>query len=206
MNLVAFGCSSTYGQGLSDCFKSLTAAGPHPSEFAWPSQLANLLEINCINQSLPGSSNLSILNRILNYRFEQTDIVFVMWSFYARDLIYNEDGYNTNLIATDSSTLAKCWLTTHNNYDLMMKSWLYTHHAYSYFKSKNLRFVFLKNKVEEDFLNVMPEWASHITFSKYSIYDFSIENSYPLARDSRHPGPKCHLEFAKALHNELLVS
>ena len=42
--LWAFGCSLTFGHGLSDCFDGpkTNGAGPLPSIYSWPAVLANM--------------------------------------------------------------------------------------------------------------------------------------------------------------------
>jgi len=94
--LVTFGCSHTYGYGLSDCYDNTDK----PSNFSWPNLLAKKLDRECVNLSLPGSGNLQILMTVLKTRFEPTDLVIVAHSYFNRYewyKIYDKDG-NGNII------------------------------------------------------------------------------------------------------------
>jgi hypothetical protein len=82
--LVAFGDSVTYGQGMEDCNEPNFAPGPIPSRFAWPQLLADKLNIQVINNSLSGISNLHMLWRILNFEFQPNDICVVQWTHFGR--------------------------------------------------------------------------------------------------------------------------
>ena len=82
--LIAFGCSHTYGEGLSG---STDSASP----LAWPNILANLSNRKCVNASRPGSSNKRIWNDIINFEFQKNDVVFTMWTDVSRTCIIKKD-------------------------------------------------------------------------------------------------------------------
>ena len=84
MKLVASGCSFTYGHGLTDCFIPPLGHGPDPSKFAWPSVVADLLNIECVNVSTPGGGNMRIIKQLLEVDLDETDIVTVLWSYSTR--------------------------------------------------------------------------------------------------------------------------
>lgn len=197
--LVAFGCSYTFGHGLVDCIKDKVGPGPNPSKFAWPSLLANKLDRQCINLSWPGSSNFEILNRILNFEFEPDDLVVVMWSFWGRHAVFDEnpDYFYTFLPGVENEKYEE-WLNLHTNHDLKIRTWIYKHHAHSYFKAKNIPFYFLTlNITHEDFLNVRPKWANDINFLPTSLD--KLNRFYPLALDGSHPGPGAHEAAAEEI-------
>lgn len=71
MRLVAFGCSTTYGKGLSDQLR-LTAA--------WPSILADNLNLPHLNKGLSGASNYDISQNILAFlrtQYEPGDVFII---------------------------------------------------------------------------------------------------------------------------------
>ena len=74
MRVIAFGCSFTFGHGLPDCFNPPKNPGKAPSKYAWPSLVANELNVKCINKSLPGSSNKRIWHNIGKFKFKKTKI------------------------------------------------------------------------------------------------------------------------------------
>ena len=65
--LVTFGCSHTYGHGLSDCIAEDGSNGPTASQQAWPSILSGLTDMKVDNASRPGAGNLMITKAIVDY-------------------------------------------------------------------------------------------------------------------------------------------
>ena len=64
-NLVAFGCSFTYGHGLKDCVIDQINPGPNPSKYAWPTYLSLRLKCNGFeNKGIPGASNKIIQKEV----------------------------------------------------------------------------------------------------------------------------------------------
>lgn len=96
--LVVFGCSHTYGQGLSDCWDGGFHSGPQPSLLSWPGQLATLLKetynpnMLLVNKSGPGQSNKEIMHNILLFNFQAGDICVIMWTYSARSSIFQGSG------------------------------------------------------------------------------------------------------------------
>lgn len=75
MNLVAFGCSQTQGEGLEDIYPEHKV-----SKLAWPQKLADLIGCTVNNLGKGGVSNKQILHTLLNYKFMQNDIAIVCWT------------------------------------------------------------------------------------------------------------------------------
>tara|TARA_B110000908_G_C10080021_1_gene369133 strand:+ start:181 stop:831 length:651 start_codon:yes stop_codon:yes gene_type:complete len=98
--LVAFGCSNTYGEGLPDCWRNMVP-GPKPSKYVWPQLLANDLNLECVNLSVPGTSNKQICNDILNTDFKSTDIVVIMWTFFSRTCFFQDEGKSKRIMVQD---------------------------------------------------------------------------------------------------------
>ena len=102
--LIAFGCSNTFGEGLPDCWDTKkNRPFDIPSRYAWPSLVADKLGIECINLSIPGSSNKHICNKILETDFRNDDIVIILWTYYSRYCIFNDDGSTSRILANDMS-------------------------------------------------------------------------------------------------------
>lgn len=90
-NLYAFGCSYTYGDETT-----MYQIDPsRPSVNAWPSLLANRLNLNCVNLGVSGASNDFILKNVLtNFKnIKNNDLIVIMMTFPDRKLInsVNED-------------------------------------------------------------------------------------------------------------------
>ena len=187
--LITFGCSFTFGHGLEDCFNPPVYPGKEPSKFAWPSLLADDLNLSLINTSRCGSSNLEILCKILEFDFLENDLIIIMWSFPDRDLLF-QNGTSSTISAWDDEK--KLWFKLHTIEDMGVRSWLYIHHAQTYLTQKNKKFynIFanyqkLKDH-KKDFLKV-----------NYLPYDMSKKVDHAL--DNSHPGPITHRILADRL-------
>ena len=184
--LVAFGCSFTFGDSLED-----TLDNTRPSKLAWPNLVANKMNLDCDNQAVCGLSNLGIVDKIINYKFDETDIVLVMWTFFERDLLWQDDGTSYNLTWNlSNSELVDSWATTHTVRDRRIRAWYNMHHVYHYLKALGLRFYFLHTSQEKGFLSIKPTWAENINFLPTKFTDFM--NRFPKALDNSHPGSKSH--------------
>lgn len=131
--LIAFGCSSTYGQGLPDCL----TGEEKPSKFAWPHILATDLNIECINTSTCGAPNKKILLQILDFPFKKDDIVVTLWSLHHRGYIYSSKQKAESIFPTMES--CKDFYMIHTEYDMCVDMTLYMHHAKQYLSNLNIR-------------------------------------------------------------------
>lgn len=190
--LVTFGCSFTFGQGLSDCHVSPDQPGPIPSIYAWPAIVADSLTRGLDNQSKCGASNLEILHKILNYNFNNNDLVVVMWSMPNRDVIFKDQGTYSRLGVWKTDKLTKYWLKTHSEEDLAIRSWLYIHHATLYLKEKQIKHYNI-------FANL--NWLGKYKPSFLNVGYLEIDMSSQLDKglDGKHPGPKTHKMIADKL-------
>lgn len=85
--LYTFGCSYTYGDETSEYYIDPSK----PSSTAWPSLLANQLNLDCVNLGVSGSSNDFILKTVCSNlnQVDKNDTVIVMMTFPDRKLINN---------------------------------------------------------------------------------------------------------------------
>jgi hypothetical protein len=196
--IIAFGCSFTYGHGLSDCWKGNSRAGDFASKKSWPSLLANFLNKECVNLSYPGCSNIGILNSVLSYKFEENDIVVILWTYTDRDLVFQLDESPIRILVGVDSNLIRPWSEVHNTYDLEIRSWFNIHHVYHYLKNINVKFYFLRINLK----NNIPDWAKQIHFLNADIQ--LLKKIYPPALDGEHPGEMCHQEYAHLVWNEII--
>ncbi len=203
-NLYGFGCSCTYGVGLPDIDIELNKGS---SKYAWPEKLAVKLNRSCVNKGHPGASNLEILNRILNTKITNDDLVVVMWSFFNRDYIFNEDGTGVQLAHWVNPQLRSHWMITHNDYDLKIRSWLSMYTAWLHLSSLNVRFYFgltgnvVRDVDNERFFDIRPSWANDI---KFAVTDFmDLASKLDFAVDDMHPGPRSHEKLAEILFEHI---
>lgn len=208
MRLVAFGCSFTYGQGLEDCFVPPLWPGPIPSKFAWPQLVANEMNMDCINMSRPGSSNKEILNTLLNFKFNSTDVVVIMWSFLERWCKIKNYTSIDRLIQTSEGNDLNNILSQYDKvftFEDMQLDFIYrANFAKLYLDNKNLKNYHLSVNPPECCPKVMPVWN---TVNVVNIDLLLISNLTPKALDVAtgcpHPGPEAHRIVAMQLVEEL---
>jgi hypothetical protein len=174
--------------------------GPFPSNFAWPTILGNKLNYETINLSNPGSSNIRMIYNILNTKFEEGDLVIVLWSYLTRDSFFN---YNEikNFGEWDNmyfETIKK--LSSEN--DITIKNLMDIYFVTKHLESLNVKFYYMYlDKLNED--NVYPAYIpvfetyrnyiekyniSKTTIDKVS--DDSHKEDLGLALDNSHPSEK----------------
>lgn len=170
---IAFGCSNTYGTSLDV-----------PQTQAWP----NL--IGAVNEGIPGASNLEILWKILNYKFNTDDTILIMWTIFNRDYIFP----NTQVGVWQKTELVKDWINTHNETDLGYRNWLYINHANLYLRSLNL--TVYNFTVDYPLLNSHrpPTINEHIYDVKVDQYKFLNKGN-----DGVHAGPIAHANIAREI-------
>lgn len=128
--LIAFGCSHTYGVGLSDCWDGDGVGDLPPSKFAWPQLLADMLDLECVNASNYGASNREIWWNIINFPLDKTDKIVVQWTYPNRDCIINSNGDIEQLtVWSDNDVVKKFVALTHDDYDKSIESHTYIQHA-----------------------------------------------------------------------------
>lgn len=197
--IVAFGCSYTFGTGLKDCINDKVDETTTHSKFSYPTLVANKLGYACHNLSCPGYSNYEILLSILNFDFQKTDTVSVMWSFAQRDMVYNIKGNALNIQSPHAELYRKHWALAHTDTDLFLKSWLYFYTAHLHLKDFE-HYFFVPNPNAVNF-NLRPTYADNIEFE--NIYIAQLGDQYGLASDNMHPGQQAQNLIAKHLYNKI---
>lgn len=184
-NIVTFGCSNTYGQGLQDCYVN-NGPGPQPSYQAWPAVLAREYNYTLDNMAIPGASNLQILDKILNHNFKPNSFVIIMWATPDRDYIFPDQ----QLGVWQQTDIVKHWLHTHTEYDLIQRSWLYIHHATLYLKQLNIPLY--------NFYSYSKGFPENKPNLNIPIYDVNVSKR-DYALDKLHMGPSSHVNTAMAI-------
>ena len=195
MRLVTFGCSITYGQSLPDTnWKNFEIMTDH-SKFAWPSQLADILQVKVLNKAVPGAGNYLIAHQITNFEPQQNDIIIVMWSYKNRYNIVTEDGdldYNAHINSTigpwtkDARTKA-FYKYIYDDEDALIRSNHYIKYAQLYLDTTNVKHFHTMTRNE-----------------KYKgVVDLNVEQirKTDYAEDEKHPGPKSHLAIAEKIYD-----
>jgi hypothetical protein len=196
--VITFGCSLTYGHGLPDCFSPPKDPGPNPSNLGWSSIIAKCLGRECLNISSPGASNKKIWNDIIHFDYQETDIVFVLWSYIER----------TAIIHKNSTTDIGPWTNNEDYYkkyydknDANLMSSLFVTHANMMLQSKNIKIYNIIPGTRE--LPILQ--LSNITIKHIPVYMTEMRDYYPFALDNRHPGVECQIAYSKKILNFLNI-
>jgi len=199
--VIAFGCSLTYGDGLSDCSVikngKYLCHGNKPSRYSWPNLVAKKLGVDCENHAAPGSSNKQIALTILGCSFEENDTVLINWSFVERycivDLNHHYKQISPSIKNNFSTYYTKFHLKFGNNYNSMIDSLLQITAADSHLKK------FTKNVyhylTDDSQYNDLPAWFKVDITGK----SFKTLYSKSLGLDNSHPGHDGHKAFAKVV-------
>jgi hypothetical protein len=198
-NLVVFGCSFVYGHGLPDCHIDPDQPGPHPSNMAWPSLLAQRLGRNCINISSPGASNFEIVLNVLKFKFHPDDICIIMWTFPDRDWILYDNGKTEKIGNWADKNKFISWLKLNPEKTTHLRFWSWVTLIHSWLISNGIKVYYLQPRM--NLYGICPPWAKHVKFLSSNL--FEIRQIYPKALDNRHPGPEAHQVFAKEVFNEI---
>jgi hypothetical protein len=194
--LITFGDSFTFGHYL-----------PDPDTQAWPSLLANMLDLELINKADPGSSNIEILISILTFDFKENDLVVVGWTFIERDMIFRKKSLinrlfnrheNTRVQVWSENPETKLWIALHPEFDQAVRSGLHIHHAELYLNSLSLEqfHIFTQPPNTFRYRNSFPVFFKNIT----NLLDRSIFSRVDLALDNSHPGVKSHQNTANNIY------
>ena len=194
--LIAFGCSYTYGHGLEDCVDEFMMPGPTASKLAWPQLLADKLNLECLNEGIPGASNKQIWHKIINYDFGPTDMIFILWSSNQRHCIINEDLTIESIGHWSNTKISKAYFKyLHNDIDQSIDTNLRISHCNYYLNDKGIKHynILFKKQQIENFNN-----------TKILNVDFrDLKHKMPRAVDKLHPGKKAHETFANNIYKEI---
>lgn len=185
--LIAFGCSMTYGHCL-------------PSrDLAWPNQLAKVLELDCVNRSQVGSSNKQIWHDLVNFDFQQDDVVFVLWSYPSRSCVFKSKKESINIghwMIEESQVSKTFYETFYTKYDAETQSKLFVSHANLFLSSRQITIYNLC--IEKSHKMLFEMGADHIP-----LYFGSYEKIFPKADDNLHPGVDAHAMFSRDILKHL---
>lgn len=200
--LVCYGCSITYGEGLSDCWnKELKSPLDYPSKLSWPAILSHKLKCDYENRSVSGISNKAISHKILNTDFSSDETVVILWTFFERSCILENildsiriiptDGNNTNFTLRTRSINKTYYSSFFTEYDVMFQNFTFMNHTRDFLCRKNIKnyhFIIDANKIYP-----IPKWNT------MDINYIQINWKLPKALDDHHPGELAHIDIASQM-------
>ena len=191
MRIIAFGCSYTYGHGLSDCLDNDGHPGPLPSKLAFPSLVAQKLNCNYINLGKSGNSNKEIWNDILNFEFQKDDIVITTWTYYSRFCIIKDDHIKRINPWNNSDRIF--YMNYSNRNDMQLDFYNRLNHINCYLSNINIKSY---NYIIEELTSDAPHWNTTNILGLF--------NKIDEAEDNCHPGIKSHSAFAENIYTHII--
>lgn len=85
--LIAFGCSHTWGDYLTEDHNREINRDAPPHKESWPYVLGEILQRDVINISFVSESNKAISHKIFNFNFQSTDVVVPLWTHLGRHCV-----------------------------------------------------------------------------------------------------------------------
>ena len=214
--VIACGCSNTYGHGLKDItdnFGKMYMPLRGPSKLAWPQLLADKLGYECVNLSMPASSNKLISYKLTDQKIEKDDVVVFLWTFLLRTCILKEidpsETLNERVIylhkasrKDESKKAAQSWVKWQakygTDYDLLNENMVWVSAANRYAE----RFT---NNVYNYSINGGELFPLQDRYSVNIIEDFGKKvYNMPKALDRSHPGEEAHQEMANIIYNNIV--
>jgi|TARA_R110002124_G_scaffold138336_1_gene301792 hypothetical protein len=200
--LIAFGCSNTYGQGLTDCHIPPGLPGKTASKTSWPNTIGNLLKCSkVINQSVPGASNKLIWKTIVDFKFKHGDLVFINWTHSDRHCFFTNDQHMSIGPWIKNTANNFYYKVFYSETDSILDFFNRADHSKRYLDSLGL--ISYHTATGHNTINAIskaPKWFS-VDFMNTSLH--KIRQSHPLALDNLHAGQGAHDQFANELFLEI---
>lgn len=194
MNIVFFGDSITFGYGLPDCLVdppewNINWENIKPSKFGWASIISKKFNVNHINMSYPGSSNMQIHWAVRNYKkFNLNDLIIVQWSYSDRDYILNDNFLQIG--PWTNSDQSNSYYLTHDDIDMCRRSILTIEHTALWLSHHNLKWLFFCNN-----RLLIPSHIDSIIVEYFN--DYRIDAGI----DGIHPGIESHKKWASVVES-----
>lgn len=220
-DLIAFGCSNTFGHGLPDCTSTDGSAGKRHSNIAWPTILKEKVDFRqIVNEARPGISNKQIAKRIIEYpNYTKNSIVVIAWTIFARKTIFSDrkKGYLhmlPNHTSLDKNVLPSViwnmpdrkqhvnkirsyYENFHEDFDACFDSFMQMCYIHSFLKNKNIKSYHLyceHENVEKEYFDKFLLGGMNIKAYNWK-QDFHIDDG--LDKPHPHPGINSHRHFAE---------
>jgi hypothetical protein len=185
MKILAIGCSFTYGMELPDCPPSTFYVGKDASKLAYPALLANKLNAELTNLSLPGGSNSRTFRVAMDESTKkQYDLVICQWTDISRlDIRYNQNDFpvtaNSRWLDRDFPWI-KEYFKNHYDDSHSYQTWITQVIALqNYFKSTDQRYLFanmvpMRNTVDKEFQHLIKQIDTdyYIGWPHYAMVDW----------------------------------
>lgn len=208
MRFVAFGCSNTWGDGIT----SSDSWNTPPSKFSWVQNLSDTFGIPVLNLAVSGSSNSLILHTIKQHAWQPGDIALILWTFLERSTIYDNyesfRGISSYHIDNKSKPFIKQYYTLFPKHHITYTSLQHIEHAYFYLRLNNISMISRFN--DKDDVLSLDKFDKKMSEDYQKISLFEIYNSLTdkfkteqVGADGMHCNKLVHTSLAKTIEPEL---
>jgi len=192
-NLYVYACShGKFGTPLKD-----NSNNQHTwtDNFSWGSIVADKLELNFVNRSMPGCSNFhifeSILHDIEKNILIENDYVIVQWTHIDRAYMISKNSIKTAILPNNKSELAISYYSNLHS-DLQNLSNIVGYTTY------------LKDKIKSRFYYSFSDYVSHFQNISLMLSNDMISSSKCILKDNKSPRETLLEEFYRSKNNNLL--
>lgn len=205
MRFVIFGCSHTYGEGITR--KDTGGFTGSPSPYAWPNILRSIYKIPVKNYARCGASNHYILKSIRDHKWQKKDIAIVLFTYPTRYSYYTKEKTCENILPNifhaptrEEKVINNNFYKTFTDYHIEKVNLIDVEHAYLFLKYNNIpyvnrfcsRFTLTDNEISKEILN-----DSQTTIKRHAQNLFTEEELTGF--DGAHYSKKVHQTWAKYL-------
>ena len=216
-----FGCSYTFGHGLSDC--RLMIPSDAPSKIGWAGQVAKLAGKECMNLAEPGGSNRQAVHLAQTCDIQSGDIAIFHWTFMNRYFYIHKHPVNGILTTKVGNWMLKdtrnvrirghfhAWSEAHEMHDTE----ILVDYINARFEKNGIRcinfepFIFKKRNQESwedkywnsDAIDCMTKFDNRNLLYWQNKVSKAIGKT-DLADDNSHPGLKSNTRFAQYILEE----
>jgi len=207
MRLVTFGCSYTWGEGITSVdLRNMET----PSKYSWASMLGRFLNCNVLNLAEPAASNKHILYNLYNFDFTKDDIVCVQFTYFTRDTLYSESTKFEHLNPGGKKHInkIKLYYQLYDDYNLFMNNAMIINSCYDFLQNNKLNYVcyfvgYNNNIVHTDKIKYNTQFLSDKQKSTFRDISMLVDADKRLGSDKKHYSASVHEKIAEEYYKEI---
>ena len=206
MRLVAFGCSHTFGEGITEV--DICRKGAQPSLYSWPTVLNRYLikkaNVRVLNYGEPGASNSLILQQIKQHTWKPKDIAVILFTYPTRYTHYEDEQVYTNILPGrlmfKNDMVNKYYYKMYTDYHIEKTNLIDIEHAYLFLKYNNIPFVsrFVKPLITEVQDQMSPDVKRDMVTTLSHFAEKNCRDNL-LGHDNAHYSIQVHDAWARTL-------
>lgn len=205
MRFVVFGCSHTYGEGITR--KDKGGFNGSPSLHSWPNILRSKYKIPLKNYSRCGASNHYILQAMKAHKWQKNDIAITLFTYPTRYSYYTKEKTCENILPNiriaptrEEKVINYTFYKLFTDYHVEKVNLIDIEHAYLFLKYNNIPYInrfcrgftLMDNEISNEILKDSETTIGHYARSLFSEKELT-------GVDGLHYSSKVHQAWAKYL-------